>query len=90
MIDADQSSKLDAMAERQATWRKELCLLIRMGEATGTEVGLVLAEALAHDLRIMASVNRDLATNCAMVVIQELLSAVNPVQPPPNVTQSWH
>ena len=89
-MDTDQSSKLDAMAERQATWRKELCLLIRMGEATGTEVGPVLAEALADDLRVMASVNKDLAARCAMIVIQDLLSAVNPVHSPPDVTQYRH
>ena len=89
-MDTDQSSKLDAMAERQATWRRELCLLIRMGEATGTEVGPVLAEALADDLRVMASVNADLAARCAMIVIQDLLSAVNPVQSPLDVTQYRH
>jgi len=81
---------VDAMVERQAAWRRELCLLIRMAEATGTEVGPVLAEALADDLRVMASVNKDLAARYALIVIQDLLSAVNPVHSPLDVTQYRH
>ena len=80
----------DAAAQRQAAWRQELGLLIRMAEATGTDVMPLLAEVMAHDLRVLASINKDRATGYAMVVIQELLLAINPITPPPDVTRHRH
>ena len=89
MLGAEEPA-VDDTAQRQAAWRKELCLLIRMAEATGTDVMPLLAEVMAHDLRVLASINKDRATGYAMVVIQELLLAINPLAPPPDVTRHRH
>jgi len=89
MVSAEEHAA-DDTAQRQATWRWELCRLINMGEAVGVEVMPVLAEALAHDLRVLASVNKDRAAGYAMVVIQELLLAINPLASPPDVTRHRH
>jgi len=75
----DQPPDSDPMAERQAICRKDLYLLIRIHEAVGTEVMPVLAEALTYDLRAMASINKDLAARYALMLVQDILSAVNPV-----------
>jgi len=86
----DQSPDCDAMAQRQSAWRLDLCRLINLGEAVGVEVMPILAEVMAHDLRVLASVNKDRATGYAMVVIQELLLAINPLASPPDVTRHRH
>ena len=86
----DHQPDADATAQRQTAWRLELCRLINMGEAVGVEVMPVLAEVIAHDLRVLASINKDRATGYAMVVIQELLLAINPISPPPDVTRHRH
>jgi hypothetical protein len=83
MIDQE----LDDMAERQDAWRKELGALIRAAEAVGTDIIPLLAEALAHDIEVMAATNRDRAATYVMIVAQGLLSAINPIEPPPNVTR---
>ena len=80
----------DVAAQRQATWRLELCRLINMGEAVGVEVMPVLAEVMAHDLRVLAAVNKDRAATYAVAVVQELLLAVNPIAAPPDVTRHRH